>query len=62
MLEDDNMDKFIAEQRVRLAHERESLEKNPTSAISDYILDDGIAKKPPMPVSLFDLNKKHSVL
>jgi len=51
MLDNENLDKFVAEERRRLAHERQTLEKNPTSAVSDYILDEGHPKKQTMKVS-----------
>ena len=48
MFDDENMDDFIIEQRARLAHERQALDKNPTSAVSEYILDDEVKKKQPL--------------
>ena len=45
MFEDENMDKFILEQRARIDQERQMLEKNPTSAISDYVMTNDDASK-----------------
>ena len=39
-MHDDEMDRFIQEQKHRLDNERKLLENNPPSAVTDYILQD----------------------
>ncbi|XP_076806046.1 centrosome and spindle pole-associated protein 1-like isoform X1 [Clavelina lepadiformis] len=45
MHEQEDMERFIAEQRARIAHERETLERNPPSAVTDYIADETNPRK-----------------
>ena len=56
MVDRETIDKFVAEERLRLAQERQTLEKNPTSAISDYNLDEGQPKQHPLTVSIQSLS------
>ena len=44
-MHDEEMDRFIQEQKHRLENERKLLENNPASAVSDYILKDVEPKK-----------------
>nr|XP_026692671.1 centrosome and spindle pole associated protein 1-like [Ciona intestinalis] len=40
MRDDDDMDRFIAEQRNKIARDRDTLDRNPTSAVTEYIMNE----------------------
>uniref|UniRef100_H2YJE5 Uncharacterized protein n=1 Tax=Ciona savignyi TaxID=51511 RepID=H2YJE5_CIOSA len=40
MHETEDMERFIAEQRNKIARDRDTLQRNPTSAVTDYIMDE----------------------
>ena len=56
MYENENMERFIAEQRNQLAHDKQILEKNPTSAVSDYIMDEDATKKKIVSIRFYNFN------
>nr|CAB3234060.1 centrosome and spindle pole-associated protein 1-like [Phallusia mammillata] len=43
--EEEDLEKFIVEQRQRIAKDREVLDKNPTSAVAEYILDSSTGRR-----------------
>lgn len=43
--EEEDLERFIVEQRQRIAKDREVLDKNPTSAVTEYILDSSAGRR-----------------